>query len=641
GLNYLKWTPRSLEEDAPTTSSAWHPGKQGPSWLLVNPGRATSLPFLGHTVDANGIRPLPTKSKQSKPSRHPKPGVSSADFSALRFLPHIATTLALLDAIASAAASTRIILTHEQLEAFNAAKDALANATMLHHPPPRQLIKHFHHAVEGQRFMFYTDHKAAGSALIRPSNNLNDRETRHLDLNMSLTDDVRHISGSINVVADALSQNVNALLPATSNHSIAADVAWAQSVDPDLHQIAQATSFRLQPQEIPNSPFPLHVPPRASTCWYRYASSYSVPSAACHTLASAQLSIRVAWHTRRRRPVDSGLYQLPVCQNTVAHALTASGIPLTRALIRARPSGHHGATPTVRWLQPIHDITASTVARTCLTNWIARFSVPSNVATGKGQQFSSHTWATLKKMFGCQHISVSAYHPQANGIVERFRRHLKASLIAHMHSTWAKGTTALPLVLLGIRTALKEDLNCLTAEMLYGSVLPLAADFFLSDATTSCSYPTAFADALTRPMQRLRPTAPRHRVQNPFIHGALAHYSHVFVQEANRMNSLVPLYFCPHTCPGERLVTMGACLGTCNDRNRKRLLGPTPDILPGNGSGRMARDNGRFFHFDWRTVLASSRQPLAVKLFPPGTPWDIYWDELKRRDLDTYCQASP
>ncbi|KRZ05801.1 hypothetical protein T11_3963, partial [Trichinella zimbabwensis] len=29
-----------------------------------------------------------------------------------RFLPHIATTLALLDAIASAAASTRIILTH-------------------------------------------------------------------------------------------------------------------------------------------------------------------------------------------------------------------------------------------------------------------------------------------------------------------------------------------------------------------------------------------------------------------------------------------------------------------------------------------------------------------------------------------------
>ncbi|KRZ05772.1 hypothetical protein T11_11076 [Trichinella zimbabwensis] len=57
---------------------------------------------------------------------------------------------------------------------------------------------------------------------------------------------------------------------------------------------------------------------------------------------------------------------------------------------------------------------------------------------------------------------------------------------------------------------------------------------------------------------------------------------------------------------------MGASLGTCSDGNRKRLLGPTPDILLGNGSGRMARDNGRFFHCDWRTVLASSRQPLAV-----------------------------
>ncbi|KRZ81075.1 hypothetical protein T08_4285 [Trichinella sp. T8] len=106
-------------------------------------------------------------------------------------------------------------------------------------------------------------------------------------------------------------------------------------------------------------------------------------------------------------------------------------------------------------------------------------------------------------MLGCQHISASSYHPQANGIVERFHRHLKASLIAHMHSAGVNWTTALPLVLLGIRTALKEDINCSATEMLYGSVLRLPADFFLGDVTSSCSDPTAFVEALRIAMRLL------------------------------------------------------------------------------------------------------------------------------------------
>ncbi|KRZ74132.1 hypothetical protein T10_7268 [Trichinella papuae] len=34
--------------------------------------------------------------------------------------------------------------------------------------------------------------------------------------------------------------------------------------------------------------------------------------------------------------------------------------------------------------------------------------------------------------------------------------------------------------------------------------------------------------------------------------------------------------------------TMGACPGNYSEENRKRLLRPTPGILSGNGSGRMA-----------------------------------------------------
>ncbi|KRZ51160.1 Retrovirus-related Pol polyprotein from transposon 17.6 [Trichinella nativa] len=191
-----------------------------------------SLCFLGHTVDANGIRPLPDKVQAvkaypaSKTRRELRRFLGMVNFYR-RFLPHIATTLALLDAISSAAPSTKITLTHDQLQAFDAT------------------------------FVICTDQKPLADAFLRPSNNLNDREMRYLDLITSLADDVGHIGGGSNVVADALSQSVNALLPETLNHPVAADVASAQSVDPELHKIAQTTSLKLQPQKIPNSPFPL------------------------------------------------------------------------------------------------------------------------------------------------------------------------------------------------------------------------------------------------------------------------------------------------------------------------------------------------------------------------------------------------
>ncbi|KRZ81960.1 hypothetical protein T08_11374, partial [Trichinella sp. T8] len=64
-----KGAPCYLEESAAAPQSAWHPGKQG----QVHSGRP-SLPFLGQTVDANGIRPLPDKVQAVKAFPAPKTG---------------------------------------------------------------------------------------------------------------------------------------------------------------------------------------------------------------------------------------------------------------------------------------------------------------------------------------------------------------------------------------------------------------------------------------------------------------------------------------------------------------------------------------------------------------------------------------
>ena len=61
----------------------------------------------------------------------------------------------------------------------------------------------------------------------------------------------------------------------------------------------------------------------------------------------------------------------------------------------------------------------------------------------------------MMKLLGIYHSRTTAYHRSANSIVERFHRQLKASLMAaNSNSNWLE---ALPLVLLDIRSTVKED----------------------------------------------------------------------------------------------------------------------------------------------------------------------------------------
>ncbi len=130
-----------------------------------------------------------------------------------------------------------------------------------------------------------------------------------------------------------------------------------------------------------------------------------------------------------------------------------------------------------RWPEafPIPSITAETVARAFVTGWIARFGTPATLTTDRGSQFESALWKELMVLLGTSRIRTTAYHPAANGMVERFHRQLKAALKAQPYpDRWME---ALPTVLLGIRTAVKRDISCTSAELVYGTTLRLPGEF--------------------------------------------------------------------------------------------------------------------------------------------------------------------
>ena len=144
-----------------------------------------------------------------------------------------------------------------------------------------------------------------------------------------------------------------------------------------------------------------------------------------------------------------------------------------------------------RWPKaiPLTDITAETVAQVFLSGWISRFGVPSTITTDRGRQFESRLWTSLMTLLGAQRSRTTAYHPQAKGMVERFHRQLKAALKAQPNPDAWRDT--LPLILLGICTALKEDISATTAEMVYGTTLHLPGEFVNPSPTTPLPDPSA------------------------------------------------------------------------------------------------------------------------------------------------------
>ena len=160
-----------------------------------------------------------------------------------------------------------------------------------------------------------------------------------------------------------------------------------------------------------------------------------------------------------------------------------------------------------RWPEaiPLSDISGETVANAVVTHWISTFGIPSTVTTDRSTQFTSHLFSTLMIKFGIHLSHTTAYHPIANGMIERCHCQLKASLKAYLaSSTW---TDILPLILLSFHATVKEDLHCTPAQLVYSTTLRLPGQFFTPSSLADLD-PTLYAHRLQAAMQQVCPISP-------------------------------------------------------------------------------------------------------------------------------------
>ena len=197
-----------------------------------------------------------------------------------------------------------------------------------------------------------------------------------------------------------------------------------------------------------------------------------------------------------------------------------------------------------RWPEaiPLQDCTANTVAKMFFTHWVARFGAPRLITTDQGSQFEAQLFDTLTKLIGSKRCRTTAYHPESNGIIERWHRSLKTALMCHGETQW---TDTLPIVLLGLRTCLKEDLGASVAELVYGTTLKVPGEFFSSEEMPSD--PRIFVEDFRVIMQKLRPRPTSHHIRPKlFFHKDLYNCSHVFCKVEGNRRPLDQPYTGPH-----------------------------------------------------------------------------------------------
>ena len=83
-----------------------------------------------------------------------------------------------------------------------------------------------------------------------------------------------------------------------------------------------------------------------------------------------------------------------------------------------------------RWMEvyPIPNQEAVTVAKKLTDEFFFRFSPPEQLHTDQGRQFESELVAEVCKLLGINKTRTTAYHPQSDGLVERFNRTLLSML---------------------------------------------------------------------------------------------------------------------------------------------------------------------------------------------------------------------
>ena len=367
-------------------------------------------------------------------------------------------------------------------------------------------IRHFRFLLEARRFFVTTDHKPLIYALRRKSPPWTARQQRQLAYISEFTVDIRHVPGASNVVADCLSRppeiaavNHSPLTTFVPDSVDFSAIASAQKSCPDVKLLKGKEDLKIVPFNV-----------TSGLLWCDVSTGLPrplLPSAFRRDIFNVLHNLAHPGIRTSRRLICSRFLWPGMNKDVNAWARLCVQCQKSKVQCHVKPPPQQFVKPTrrfdhvhvdivgplpvsggfshvltcvdrfSRWPEvlPLVDTKTETCVRAFVGGWIARFGVPSQITSDRGAQFASALWGGICQLMGVKQVWTTAFHPQSNGLVERFHRSLKASLRARLAGhDWI---SHLPWILLGLRAAPRDHSDVSAAEFLYGETLCLPGQF--------------------------------------------------------------------------------------------------------------------------------------------------------------------
>ena len=426
-------------------------------------------------------------------------------------------------------------------------------------------LRHFRFLLEGEEFVLLTDHKPLTHALFRTSPPWSAMQQRRLSFLSEFNCDIRHLPGTENIVADALSSPVSpssapkpvtkpsSFSPQPAPSSFSPEVYPADDRVPEVSAVSEVTdpvmhSVLLAPAPPPIVPGVSYIQMSSlqQSCTkiqqLRQSSALKIVSVQVSNSQELLCNVSIGIHRplvpeAMRKNVFNAIHKISHPGKRASRRLVSmsfvweflskdvnlwaqSCLDCQRSKIQSHvksPVQHipvsgqrfshiHvdlvGPLPqsdgfsylftiidrSTRWPEavPLKSTTAEECARVILRSWIPLFGVPSLITLDRGAQFTSSMWSALCRFLGIVHSPTTSFHPQSNGIVEKFHCQLKVSL--HARPAGRDWFYHLPLVLLGLQSVPREDSSVSASEALFGSPLVLPGGFLNTPELPSLEY---------------------------------------------------------------------------------------------------------------------------------------------------------